>query len=729
MSTDAPSYIEVALPVPLRQTFTYCIPNSISWCVGVRVKVPFGRRKLVGVVTKQTHSRPKGLMCKDVLEVLDERATIDAELLKLLLWASQYYQHPIGEVVSAALPKLLRQGKYLKQPEQRVYKTTKLALTADLSRAPKQQAVLELIEGSETLEEHLRGAIPSFKVPLKALIEKGLVEITTRLSESEATPVEPSSIALNAEQSAAVKAIGNHRSKFECTLLNGVTGSGKTEVYFSLIEDTLRANQQTLILFPEIALTTQLLARFIKRFGEHNIASLHSGLSDKERGIAWHKASQGVAPIILGTRLAVFTQIKNLALIIVDEEHDASFKQQEGFRYHARSLAVKRASMLGVPIVLGSATPSLESLLNVAEGRYQELKLTKRAATDKLPQIDFINLNHYPTDEGLTQPLLSAIKENFSAGKQSMVFINRRGFAPVLFCGECQWIAKCPRCDAALTQHSKNQKLNCHFCGLQLNQPEQCGSCHQTTLVMLGAGTQRIEQALAQHIPEANIRRFDRDEMASQASLERGLASVHSNETDILVGTQLLTKGHDFKNVSLVAVVNADQGLYSHDYRATERLAAQLIQVAGRAGRSSAGGKVLIQSHHCNNRTLLSVQDHDYEQFALHAMQERKLADFPPYSHLAIWRAQSPQQGKALYLLQQLAKLGDKYKPSEGVLFDPCKSAMEKKAGRYRAQLLIKCSSRKALNRWLTQWLAEFDKTKLSRLARWSIDVDPIDLY
>lgn len=729
MPANALSYIEVALPVPLRQTFTYCHSTAESVQIGVRVSVPFGRRKLIGLVTKKVSIPPTGIKCKPVLAVLDDHAVVDSELLRLLLWASQYYQHPLGEVINAALPKKLREGGHFQEPESLVYQRTAIADKADLTRAPAQQKLISLIgNDDQLLADQIKSKLPTYRAPLKALLEKGLVE-GIKPQQTHAARLLKSAVQLNAEQLTAIKVINKQRQEFTCTLLNGVTGSGKTEVYFSLIEKTVLSNKQSLVLFPEIALTTQILARFIKRFGESNIVSLHSGLSEKERGIAWRKASQGSVPIILGTRLAVFTHIQNLALIIVDEEHDTSFKQQEGFRYHARSLAIKRASLLAIPIVLGSATPSLESLNNVVEKRYQGVKLTKRAAIDKLPQIELIDLNHYPAEEGLTQPLLAAIKQNYSDGKQSMVFINRRGFAPVLYCNQCQWIAKCPRCDAALTQHTKNQKLNCHFCGSQLNHPGKCVSCHQETLVVLGAGTQRIEQVLTQHIPEANIRRFDRDEMASQASLEQGLESVHTNETDILVGTQLLTKGHDFKNVSLVAVVNADQGLYSHDFRAIERLAAQLIQVAGRAGRSSAGGKVIIQSRHCRNRTLLSVQAHDYAQFAQHALQERKRADFPPYSHLAIWRAQSPQQGKALYLLQQLAKLGDRSRPSGGMLFDPCKSAMEKKAGRYRAQLLVRCASRKELNSWLNQWLSEFEKTKLSRLAKWSIDVDPIDLY
>jgi primosomal protein N' (replication factor Y) len=732
MSLTPPFYVEVALPVPLRQAFTYLFDKPIVPTIGTRVKVPFGRRHLIGVIVKISDTGPEGIKCKPVQAILEAESVLSPLLLRLLLWASRYYQYPVGEVIQAAMPKKLREGGMLLSPITIAYSLTHPTEQTSLTSAPVQQRIVTLIsETGELTEASLRTQVENYQAPLKALIKKDIVrsreieEGPSALSSDERAKV----IELNPEQKTAVAGIEEGFDMFNCSLLYGITGSGKTEVYFALIDQAITLGWQTLVLFPEIALTTQLEQRFVNRFGRYNIVSVHSGMSDTERGQAWLKSSTGKVPIVLGTRMAVFTSVKNLGLIIVDEEHDSSYKQQVGFRYHARSVAIKRAKDLQIPIVLGSATPSLESLHNVEIGRFKEFKLTKRAATEYLPKIDLVDLNHYPTEEGLTQPVLIALKENYSLAKQSMVFINRRGFAPVLYCSACQWIARCERCDAALTQHQNKNSLSCHYCGAYATIPNNCLSCHQPELVSLGEGTQRIEQAIAAVIPNARIKRFDRDEMATQSALEAGLQSVHDNETDILVGTQLLTKGHDFSNVSLVVVVNADQGLHSHDFRATEHLAAQLIQVAGRAGRSSTGGKVIIQTYHVNNPTLLAVQKHDYRRFAQEALSDRLAAGFPPYTYLAIWRAQSPEQGKAINMLQQLAKLGNQTQPTEGYLFDPCKSAMEKKAGRYRAQLLISSTSRKELNFWLQRWLIEFEKTKLSRLARWSLDVDPIDLY
>lgn len=733
MSLSPSFYVDVALAVPLRQCFTYLIKDGIAPLIGVRVRVPLGRRHLVGVIVAIGKAKPTEFACKEVKAVLDIKPIMSPALLKLLKWASHYYQHPIGEVIQSALPKKLREGGTLSLVAIRAYALTNEAAPPRLVGAPVQQKLLDIIAHEGVLlESSLKTKLSRYQAPLKALIKKGWVAVHHVEAAPNARDLEKDlkNIRLNEEQKAAVAGINKQVDAFKCSLLHGITGSGKTEVYFALIQSALDRRQQSLVLFPEIALTTQLEQRFINRFGSNNIVSLHSGLSDAARGQSWLRAGIGQVPIILGTRLAVFAAVENLGLIIVDEEHDSSFKQQEGFRYHARSVAVKRANDLQIPIVLGSATPSLESLFNVELGKYQAFRLTKRAATANLPQIELVDLNHHPSNEGLTQPALRALAKNHADGKQSMVFINRRGFAPVLYCSACQWVARCQRCDAPLTQHRhKSNHLSCHYCGANGSVPEFCLACRQPHLSALGEGTQRLEQTLAASLPSAKITRFDRDEMSSQSALEAGLQAVHNNETDILVGTQLLTKGHDFSNVSLVVVVHADQGLHSHDFRATEHLAAQLIQVAGRAGRSSTGGHVIIQTRYVKNPMLLAVQQHDYRRFAHDALAERKAAGLPPYGYLAIWRAQSPQPGKALNMLQQLAIIGKHSQPPNSYLFDPCKSAMEKKAGRYRAQLLVGSTSRKNLGAWLQQWLAAFDKSKLSRLARWSLDVDPIDLH
>jgi primosomal protein N' (replication factor Y) len=508
-----------------------------------------------------------------------------------------------------------------------------------------------------------------------------------------------------------------------------VTGSGKTEVYLKAVEAVLVQGGQVLVLVPEIGLTPQLVARFEARLTAP-IAVMHSALNDSERLAAWQAARTGEAAVVIGTRSAVFTPLPRLQLIIIDEEHDPSFKQQDGVRYHARDVAILRASHEKVPVVLGSATPSLESVYNAEQGRYQWLSLPERTAGAQPPRVQTLDQRRLKQFDGLSPPLIEALRQTLAHGEQSLVFLNRRGFAPVLMCHDCGWLAPCTRCDARLTVHRGSRKLRCHHCGAEAPLPSVCPVCASANLHGIGEGTERIEQALAQALPAARIERIDRDSTRRKGALEEKFARVHTGAVDILVGTQMLAKGHDFPNLTLVAVVNADQGLYSSDFRSEERLVQQLMQVAGRAGRADKPGTVLIQTWHPDNPVFQAIATHDYREFARYALAERNSADYPPASHLALVRAESARPRVALEFLERARRLGQELGLPRGVqLHDVVPAAMERRAGRYRAQLLVQSNARPALHEFLGRWRAALDAMPRAREVRWALDVDPVDLY
>ncbi len=733
MNEPATKLVDVALPVPIRQLFTYQLTAGQVPKPGVRVRVPFGRRKLVGLVVRVHNDWPVGVKLKVVIEQLDAAAVVDQSVQDLIAWSAHYYHHPLGEVWHTALPQRVRQGRALEDIDEQTWYSL-LTDEADdlLNRAPVQKRVFDLLKSSETglTTDQLTEQIDHWQAPMKALITKGLMKVSKRpAAQPVQTELAPKK-ALTDEQLIAATAIIDNLGGFQCGLLNGITGSGKTEVYFAAIDAVLERSGQVLVLFPEIALTTQLVARFQARFGRDVIA-FHSGLSDRARYQAWWQARKGKAKLILGTRSAVFTPAPKLALIIIDEEHDGSYKQQEGFRYHARSLAIKRASTAGIEVVLGSATPAIETLYNVQVGKFLQWRLSHRIGSATLPVVEFVNLAQFQETEGVTQPMLSALKTRLQRGEQSIVFINRRGFAPIMYCPACQWKASCSRCDATLTVHRAKNQLQCHHCGARQPMELVCGSCGHDGLVFLGEGTQRLEAYLEEQLPDATIQRFDRDSLRTQASLESALDRVHTGKIDILVGTQLLTKGHDFPNVTLVGVINADQGLHSIDFRAPEQLFQQLMQVAGRAGRAEAAGSVLIQTENPSHVYLAALKSHDYDQFSQQILSERQQAGFPPFTHLALFRAQSPHADKAIDFLRRLAQLGaTKNWSRSGVeIFDPTPSPMEKRGGQYRAQLLVRANKRAALHTLLEHWIEAVSQLKTARNVRWSIDIDPQDLY
>jgi primosomal protein N' (replication factor Y) len=573
------------------------------------------------------------------------------------------------------------------------------------------------------------------KDSLDLLLEKGLVQVEVRRSAPLvrhggwlAQPELP----LNAEQRTAFTAIQSGMDGFGAFLLYGVTGSGKTEVYLQLIHQCLQAGKQALVLIPEINLGPQTLERFARRFNVR-IALLHSGVNDRERLDAWLAARDGEADIVIGTRSALFTPLKNAGLIIIDEEHDASYKQQEGLRYHARDLALVRARKDNLPIVLGSATPSLESLHNAHAGRYALLKLNQRAGGAQPPRFLRLDVKSLPLDSGISGPLQQAIGQTLAAGQQVLVFLNRRGFAPTLLCHDCGWISQCQRCDARMTLHQRSGELRCHHCGHAERPPRQCPDCGKVDLRPVGAGTERAEERLNILFPDFPVLRIDRDTTARKGSMDKLFSTISRGEPCILVGTQMLAKGHHFPRVTLVAILDADGGLYSADFRASERMAQLIVQVAGRAGRAEEPGKVIIQSHLADHPLLVQLTEQGYPAFAEQALSERRSAGLPPFAHLALLRAEAHKPGQAEGFLDEACSYAEQLQQELRLptieLLGPVPAPMERRAGRHRAQLLLQSSSRVPLHKLLAAWLPILEAMPTGRAVRWSLDVDPIDLF
>ena len=723
----------VAVPSPLYRLFDYRLPARIDPTglqPGTRVLVPFGRQRVVGIVTAlvtDTDIAPDKL--KAILEVLDEQPVFDPHMFALLEWAAGYYHHPIGDACVTALPVLLRKPAAGKTSEPQWWLLTEAGRQVDpneLNRAPRQAAVIaQLLNNAEGLPRQ------DLDVPLKVLTtlrEKGWISNSPPELKPE-RPDRPSpleKLRLNADQQYAVDAITDKLDNFDTFLLEGVTGSGKTEVYLHLIETVLSQNRQVLVLVPEIGLTPQLVNRFDMRLQAQQ-AVLHSGLSDRQRYEAWQNAREGIARVVIGTRSAIFTPLPDPGLIIVDEEHDMSLKQQEGFRYSARDLAVWRAHRLNIPVVLGTATPSLESLYNVDQQRYRLLHLPERAGQACMPELKLLDVRQQPMQDMLSTPLLKRIQTHLTQGGQVLVFLNRRGFAPVLLCHDCGWHADCPRCDTRMTYHQLKKQLRCHHCGHQRKVTTHCPSCGSSELIAVGQGTERIEQTLAAEFPEQKVLRVDRDTTRRKGSLDDALRSASSGETQILVGTQMLAKGHHFPGVTLVAIVDADQGLFGSDFRSSERMAQLILQVAGRAGRGEQPGEVIIQTHQPDHPLLRQLVEQDYRTFAKAALQERCDAQLPPCSNLALLRADATQAGAPMAFLEQARLLAQSCR-SAVQLWGPLPAPMERRAGRYRAQLMLQTAQRGELHSLLDKLVPQLESEKLARKVRWSIDVDPQEM-
>lgn len=730
--------LQVALPTPLRGSFDYLPPRQPGPGVprpGVRVRVPFGRREMVGmVVGLGSAARVAVERLKPVSRVLDTEPLLDPTMLALLGWASAYYHHPLGEVIETALPKRLRAGHSQQLTGRRVWKPTaqgRAIAPQDLARAPRQAALLaQLNQAPLGLDAERLGALqPGWQRAMQGLKDKGLVqEHEYPCLETPAVQAPAAAPVLTPHQRQAVADVRRQLGGFSCFALDGVTGSGKTEVYLQLIETVIRDQRQTLVLVPEIGLTPQLVERFRRRL-RVPLAILHSGLSDSERHCAWEMARRGMAPVVLGTRSAVFAPLARPGLIVVDEEHDSSYKQQDGFRYHARDLAVFRARQHGIPIVLGSATPSLETLYNVERGRYHRLVLPERAGSARHPTLEVIDVRHRPMEDGVCERLRQEIAAQLEAGGQILLFLNRRGYAPALICHGCGWIVPCPRCDAYLTLHAGHRRLRCHHCGTEQAQPQTCPECGEADLRPVGQGTERVEQALGRWFPDTPVLRIDRDTTRRKGAMQARLEEIQRGEHQILVGTQMLSKGHDFPNVTLAGILDIDSGLYSTDFHAMERMAQLIIQVAGRAGRAERPGKVLLQTHQPQHPLLQTLLSGSYARFAAAALAERRIAELPPYRHMAVLRAEAARSTAPLAFLDAARGALSHPLPQGINVLGPVPAPMERRAGRYRAQLLISACSRTALKGLLDRWVAELTALPGVRRVRWSLDVDPIDLY
>jgi len=725
--------LRVALPVPLRRLFDYLpAKDGGELRPGMRVQVPFGRGRETRtgmLVAIAGESELPASRLKRINRALDGEPLLSEADFALLDWASRYYHYPPGEVIFQALPALLRRGRTAagkSVPLWRLSEEGRRAQAETLGRAPKQRRILEL------LQQHPDGAtgdilsaqFDHWRGPLQALVEKGLVE-QTRANAQVATPAAPApAITLNKEQQAAVAAVAEALDAPRRFLLDGITGSGKTEVYMALIRQVLERGRQALVLVPEIGLTPQLIRRLQQAVPEH-LAVLHSGLSPQQRLQGWLDAREGRAAVVLGTRSAVWTALKAPGLVIVDEEHDPSYKQQESFRYSARDVAIMRASLAGIPVILGSATPSLESLHNAASGKYTRLALTRRAGDAAPPHMHIVDLRNRPMHGALSETLINAIREELAGHRQVLLFLNRRGFSPVLMCHHCGWVAACPRCNVPMTFHKQHNRIICHHCGSQSAAAAVCGECAMSELVQVGHGTERLSETLAGLFPEARILRIDRDSTRRRGALEQMVEEIHAGDADILVGTQMLAKGHHFPDLTLVGIIDADRGLFSADFRASERMAQQILQVSGRAGRAESPGKVLIQTHYPDHPLLQTLINGDYGAFARVLMEERRQANLPPFTHLALLSAEGYNEKEAVAFLNQArARL-----PSRALeLLGPVPAPMEKRAGRFRFQLLIQANDRATLHRALGPWSTELEGLESARKVRWALDVDPQDL-
>lgn len=725
--------LQVALDVPLDRLFDY-LDDGLQVKVGQRVVVPFGRRQMVGVVIAKSNISEYPLAkLKSVISVFSQEPLLAKETFNLIKFCANYYQYPFGQALLNTLPSRLRQIKPAEVRKQYLYELTELGAQLNIDALPAKKIVMRkvmqtLLTQTTATETELSELSATWRKATQTLLELGYItrnEVLAGLHINHTAQVSPQ---LNAEQSKAVQAVLNQRDTFSPFLLHGITGSGKTEVYMQILLQALADNDgQALVLVPEINLTPQLEDRFRKRLPHLPLVSLHSNLGDSERLQNWRLAQSGQARIIIGTRLAVFTPLPKLKIVIVDEEHDSSYKQQDSMRYHARDVAMVRAQRAKVPIVLGSATPALETWQHAQSNKYQLLSLNQRAVYQSaLPDIRCVDTTKTQLSDGFTPQLIAAIRARLARGEQSLLFINRRGYSPVLLCNACHWIAPCTRCSSRLVVHLKQGRLRCHYCGHEQKMVRQCPSCGNADLHPTGQGTQRLEQTLQTLFPQARIQRVDRDSTRNKDALTDILTAVNANEVDILVGTQMLAKGHDFPNLTLVGVIDTDSALFSPDFRAAERLFAQLMQVAGRAGRADKSGEVLIQTAFPDHQLFNALQLQDYAVYAGLQIKEREITAFPPFAYLALLRAEASQYAIVQQFLSDAMAWGRDLS-AEVMIYDPLRPQMEKLKGMERGHLLFQAKQRNVLQMVLRNLVHLLREHALSSKVRWSVDVDPIE--
>ena len=732
------SVLRLAIPSPLRRHFDYLPPADMGedqlqgLKPGQRLRVPFGPREVTGYllgVHTDSDSPPAAL--RPAIELLDEAPLLAPPLLALCQWAAGYYHHPLGEVLGAAFPKQLRKGRRREEPGLPAWRLSTRGRglpEGALARSPRQAQALGLLQARESVaakelaDEGIAAGI------MRALQEKGLVEKCLIPEHPQAPPAIAPGLDLNREQAGVLEDMLDAGEGFSCHLLEGVTGSGKTEVYLQLIAHTLRQGKQALVLIPEIGLTPQTLSRFEQRF-DTGIAVLHSGLGDAQRYRAWDAARTGRARIVIGTRSAVFTPLRQPGLIIVDEEHDASYKQQDGFRYSARDVAVKRGQLEGCPVLLGSATPSLESLHNALGGKYGHHRLQQRAGGSALPRVKVIDIRRPPLQAGLSDELIDAVEQTLQAGSQSLLFLNRRGYAPTLQCHDCGWIGECRHCDARLTVHRRQRRLRCHHCGASQPLPDRCPQCHSGALLAAGLGTEQTDGFLRGRFAQWPIHRVDSDSMQGREAMHNLVTEINRGEPCILLGTQMLTKGHHFPGVSLVGVIDTDAMLFSADFRGEERMAQLLTQVSGRAGRAKAPGRVLLQSHYPDHPALLAMLNNPFAEYARELLNRRRQNGLPPDGKLVIVRTDCADAASGEQFLQALRTATEQALPTGARLIGPLPSPMQRRAGKFRSQLVLTAADRGAAQRAAGQLVACAETLRARSDLKWTIDIDPMDVF
>ncbi|SFN43657.1 replication restart DNA helicase PriA [Marinobacter pelagius] len=720
-----PRTARIALNRPLRRLFDYLVPEGMQVTRGQRVQIPFGRQQLTGLVVETDVEPPAGITLKTISHALEDWQALPPETFELLSWASTYYQHPLGECLFTALPPALRRGRPAREKEEDSW-TAKSSGSELPANAHRQKALLQWMSqqpGPASTSAIIKAGFTRAQVT--GLAGKELIEKAQQDHNQAGALLSPDlRPTLTPAQQNAASQLPAGRKGFDATLLYGITGSGKTEIYLHYLKERLTDTGQALVLVPEINLTPQTVARFRHYFGDR-IVVWHSALNDGERLNTWLKVRRGQPVILIGTRSAVLLPFTGLETIIVDEEHDSSYKQGEGFRYSGRDLAVYRAHLNKCPIILGSATPSLESYHNARQDKYRLVKLEERAKKAVPPTLSLLDIRSRPLEGGLSRPALNAIRDTLDRGEQALVFVNRRGYAPVMMCFDCGHMVECPRCDTRLTYHRRDRAMRCHHCDYQAAATSHCPKCQSEAFKPVGQGTERTEDTLAEAFPAVPVVRVDRDSTQRKGSIQAILDKVNSGAPCVLVGTQMLAKGHDFPNVTLVVVVNADGGLFSVDFRAPEQLIQTLLQVSGRAGRGSKAGKVLIQTCHSDHPLLKSLCTENYLSIADQLMAEREQGQFPPFRHMAIFRAEADTMQNSLELL-------DAIKPSAsgpGIeTWGPLPALIARRADRHRAQLVLLSNQRGRLNAVLAGICQHLDQQKLPPKVKWMVDVDPLEI-
>jgi len=736
MNNAKPIILEVVLATPVRHRFDYLPPGD--WPIdkrpepGCRVLVQFGSSKrLAMIVNRKDSSALELAKIKPCLKILDEKPLLDAELLKLAKWASNYYHYSLGEICFKMLPTLLRKVSDYQIRQRLYWKLTSSSPEPDhLTRAPKQKKCLQLLACSEEgLSDTVLKSSGITASILGNLHNKDWIEkFYLPFKPEPPLPCKVNPPTLTAEQENALNQCKT--GSFNVHLLDGITGSGKTEIYIHLIKQMLSSSKQVLVLVPEIGLTPQLVRRFQQRL-KIPIGLLHSGLNNQERLENWLMTMSGEYPVLIGTRSALFTPMKQLGLIIIDEEHDASFKQQRGWQYSARDLALVRARNLDIAVILGSATPSLESLQHAMTGKYCHLKLRQRPGSVSIPDFKILDIRKLPIEQGLSKPLLENINQHLSEGNQVMIFINRRGYAPILMCHDCGWMASCQRCETSYTLHQSPQHLHCHHCNGTRKVPLVCPDCDSNNITPVGLGTERIEALLSQKFPDSPLIRIDRDSTRRKDAMKGFIDDINKGHYKILIGTQMLSKGHHFPDVSLVAILDMDGALFSADFRAAEKFAQLLTQVSGRAGRADKPGTVMLQTHHPDHPQLQTLLTQGYASFARQLLDERKHCLWPPFSYLAMFRAESSRFDIPEDFLKYLSRIAKQnIKPNDGIsVLGPVPAPMPRRAGKFRFQLLLQATSRQSLQRLLQKMIFDLESKKTSKSVRWSLDVDPLEMF